>query len=72
MENREFEKHWNKRRKAHPDEPRYITLCYLLEGSGEEAVDIYELFDEYIPKKDFLVSERETMVSYLIDIAQDR
>ena len=67
----DFEKHWNKRRKAHPDEPRYITLCYLLEGSGEEPAEIYELFDEYIPRDDFFLNEREELCAYLIDIATD-
>jgi hypothetical protein len=67
-----FEKFWNKRTKANPGEPKYISLCYILEGSGEGAAEIYEIFDEYMDKKDFLPSEREEMVLYLVDIAQDR
>lgn len=66
-----FETFWNKRRKENPGEPKYITLCYLLEGSGEEADEIYEIFDEYIPKEEFLPNEREQMVAYLIDISKD-
>jgi hypothetical protein len=69
--NKEFELHWNKRRKKHPDEPAYISLCYILEGSGEDSADIFEIFDEYMPRDSFYKTERETMVLYLIDIAQD-
>lgn len=66
-----FEGFWNKRRKANPDEPKYISLCYILEGSGEDATEIYEIFDEYVPKEDFFPNEREEMVSYLIEISKD-
>lgn len=66
-----FDYFWNKRRKKFPDEPKYITMCYILEGSGEESREIYELFDEYVPKKDFLSKEREQMVAYLIEISKD-
>ncbi len=69
--NKEFNYHWDKRRKKLPDEPKYISLCYLLEGSGEGPAEVYEIFDEYVPKKDFLPSEREQMVLYLIEIAKD-
>lgn len=64
-------KFWNKRRKANPGEPKYISLCYILEGSGCDAEDIYEIFDEYIPKEDFKPEEREQMVAYLITICDD-
>lgn len=67
-----FDYFWDKRRKMSPGEPRYISLCYILEGSGEKAREIYEIFDEYMTKDDFLPSEREEMVLYLVDIAQDR
>lgn len=67
-----FETFWNKRRKTNPGEPKYISLCYILEGSGETAAELYEIFDEYIDKSDFLPSEREEMVAYLIDISQDK
>ena len=70
--NKEFEKHWNKRRKDNPGEPKYISLCFILEGSGEDSTTLYEIFDEYIPKEDFLPEEREQMVAYLIDIAEDK
>lgn len=66
-----FDKFWQKRRKANPGEPKYISLCYILEGSGEDSAVIYEIFDEYIPKEDFLPEEREQMIRYLIDISQD-
>ena len=69
--NKELEKHFNKRQKDNPGEPRYISLCYILEGSGEDSATIYEIFDEYIPKGDFLPSEREQMVQYLITISED-
>lgn len=66
-----FDYHWNKRRKKFPDEPEYISLCFVLEGSGAEAEEIYELFDEYMPSDDFFLNEREEMCAYLIFIAED-
>lgn len=67
-----FNTFWKKRRKDNPGEPKYISLCYILEGSGEGSAEIYEIFDEYMDKADFLPKDREEMVLYLIDIAQDR
>lgn len=67
-----FDYFWEKRRKINPGEPKYISLCYILEGSGESAAEIYQIFDEYMTKDDFDVKDREEMVLYLIDIAQDR
>lgn len=70
-----FETFWNKRRKANPGEPKYISLCYILEGSGETASELYEIFDEYVGVANFPKAEREAareeMVAYLIDISQD-
>ena len=66
-----MDKFWNKRRKQNPDEPPYISLCYILEGSGEDIASIYEIFDEYMPKEDFKADEREMMVAYLADISVD-
>lgn len=69
--NKEFDRHFDKRRKNNPEEPVYITLCYVLEYSGEEAPEVYEIFDEYMPPDDFFLNEREQMVRYLIDISKD-
>lgn len=66
-----FETFWNKRRKNNPREPKYISLCYILEGSGETASELYEIFDEYMSKDDFIPTEREQMVQYLIEISRD-
>lgn len=70
--NTTFDYFWNKRRKLNPGEPKYISLCYILEGSGETAKELYEIFDEYMGKDDFNVKDREQMVLYLIDISQDK
>lgn len=66
-----FDTFWKKQRKASPDEPEYISMCKILEGSGQDAETIYELFDEYIPKDAFLPKEREEMCQYLITISED-
>lgn len=71
MFNKEFSQHWDKRRKKNPYEPEYISLCYLLEGSGEDSAEIYEIFDEYVPKENFLPNEREQMIAYLVEISTD-
>jgi len=67
-----FEEFWNKRRKKNQDEPKYISLCYILEGSGAEKEEIEMIFNEYIPKEDFLPNEKKQMVAYLVEIAQDK
>lgn len=66
-----FETFWNKRRKANPDEHPYHSMCYIVEGSGEDAETMYEIFDEYIPKDLYTKEDREIMVAYLVDIAKD-
>jgi len=67
-----FNKFWNKRREEHPDEPRYISLCHLLEGSGEEEDIIEKYFDKYMEQdEDFDYSEKEMMVDYLVVISKD-
>lgn len=71
MFNKEFDTHFNKRRKAHNDEPVYISLCYILEGSGEDSAEIYEIFNEYMPRDSFLPEERQQMIDYLVEIATD-
>lgn len=71
MFNKEFDKHWNKHRKNNPDEAEYISMCKILQYSGEDSQTIYQLFNEYIPKNSFLKEEREEMVKYLIEQAQD-
>lgn len=67
-----FKRHWNKRRKINPGEPCYISLCYILEGSGEDEEKIEEYFNTYIPKEEYDFEEKEEMVEYLKDIASDR
>jgi len=67
-----FNKFWNKRREEHPDEPRYISLCHLLEGSGEEEEVIEKYFDKYMEQdEDFVYSERDVMIDYLVVISKD-
>ncbi len=70
MFNKEFDRHWNKHRKNNPDEAEYISMCKILQYSGEDAESIYGLFTEYIPKDSFTKKEREVMVKYLIEQAQ--
>lgn len=67
-----FEIFWNKRRKAHPDEPKYITLCYILEGSGEDRKTIETIFESYLDELiDYDNEEKIQMVNYLFTISKD-
>lgn len=68
-----FDKFWVKRRKKYPEEPKYISLCYILEGSGEQRNIIENIFDKYmLVKKDYDLPERDQMIDYLFTIAKDK
>jgi len=68
-----FETFWNKRRKLYPDENKYISLCHILEGSGETGDNIHQIFLQYIKEgEDYEESERNEMVKYLFKISKDR
>ena len=67
----EFDYFWKKRRKENEGEPKYISLCYILEGSGEDRDVLTQIFDKYMTKNDFDVEERLEMIDYLFDIALD-
>lgn len=68
-----FKKHWDKRRKEHSDEPKYISLCYILEGSGEDLNFITSTFDMYmLIDLDYDQPERNEMINYLLTISQDK
>lgn len=67
-----FNKFWKKRREEHPDENRYITLCHLIEGSGEDEHKIEEYFLKYLEEEeDYDFSEKNAMIDYLIVISKD-
>ena len=66
-----FKKFWDKRRKEN-SEPEYISLCFILEGSGEDRNIIENIFDKYVPKNSFVEDERNEMVDYLYKIAKDQ
>lgn len=68
-----FKKHWDKRRKENPNEPKYISLCYILEGSGEDRNIIENIFLLYLTIKiDYDAGEEEEMINYLFKIAKDK
>lgn len=67
-----FEYHWDKRRKENEGEPKYISLCHILQYSGEDREFIEATFNKYMEiGVDYDEPERETMIEYLIDIAKD-
>jgi hypothetical protein len=67
-----FNKFWKKRREEHPDEPRYVSLCHLIEGSGEDEDKIEMYFDRYMElEEDYDYSGRDTMLDYLVIISKD-
>ncbi len=67
-----FNDFWNKRRKANPDENKYISLCHILEGSGEDKQEIEKIFLTYMTLEDYDEVEMEEMVDYLLEISKDR
>jgi hypothetical protein len=68
-----FEKFWDKRRKENPGEPKYISLCYILEGSGETLGVIQTIFESFLDEGiDYDSGEELEMVDYLFTIAKDQ
>lgn len=68
----EFDYFWKKQRALEPEEPKYISLCKILMGSGEDKKVIAEIFDKYmVDGEDYDYVERREMVDYLYEIAKD-
>lgn len=67
-----FKDFWDKRRKENPGEPKYISLCYILEGSGENRKTIETIFESYMDEgEDYDSKEEIEMVNYLFTISKD-
>lgn len=68
----EFKYFWDKQRKLEPNEPKYISICKIVQGSGEDREVLETIFDTYMEVvKDFDSPERKEMISYLIEISKD-
>ena len=68
-----FEDFWNKQRKLQPDEPKMISLCKILQGSGEDRKEIERIFYIYMKEgEDFDRFEDMEMINYLVWISEDR
>lgn len=67
-----FNDFYNKQRELCPDEPKYISLCKVLQYSGEERPEIEHIFVSYMKEgEDYDRNEFEEMVSYLVEQAKD-
>lgn len=65
-----FDYFWKLRRKAHPKEAKYLSLCHILGGSGEAKKEIDKIFTAYMTLKDYDKEERKEMVAYLFKISK--
>lgn len=62
---------WERRRNECPDEPKYLSLCSVLNESGEVKKVITVLFDRYMVEgEDYDEHERDEMIKYLVKIAK--
>ena len=67
-----FNTFWEKQRNIEPDEPKMISLCKILQGSGEDKVEITKIFHQYMEVgKDYDAPEAKEMINYLFDISKD-
>lgn len=67
-----FEEFWEKQRKIEPTEPKYISICKILQGSGEDRDVIEEIFKSHMEVGiDYDEDETKEMVDYLYEIAKD-
>lgn len=67
-----FDSFWKKQRKIEPDDPKYISLCKILNGSGEDRKVITDIFNTYMTLADYDLVEKEGMIDYLFEIAKDK
>lgn len=67
-----IDKYYTLRRESHEDEPIYITLCFVLQGSGAEREEVTDIFNVYMKEgEDYDKPEYDEMVDYLFKVAQD-
>jgi len=67
-----FNDFWQKRRKLHPGEPKYISLCHILQFSGEDNVEVNKIFTTYMKVGvDYDEPEFKEMIKYLVDLSKD-
>ena len=67
-----FKEFYDKQRLLEPDEPKYISICKVLQGSGEERAEIEHIFVSCMQVcEDYDTNEFEEMVSYLVEISKD-
>jgi hypothetical protein len=68
----EFDYFWKKQRELEPGEPKYISLCKILQGSGEDYGVIEGIFMTYMTLEDYDLPEKKEMLDYLFDVAKDK
>jgi len=67
-----FDFFYQARRDQNPDEPIYITMCFIMQYSGTELDEVETLFDTYMKEgKDYDKHEKKEMVEYLYNLAQE-
>lgn len=67
-----FDNYYQLRRDSHPYEPKYISLCFVLQGSGADKAEIKELFDFYmVEEEDYDKPERKEMIDYLVKVSNE-
>lgn len=66
-----IEQYFQWRRESNPEEPIYITLCFVLQESGAEREEIKDYFHTYMVEGiDYDEEEGGEMIDYLVKIAQ--
>ena len=67
-----FDEFYNKQRKLEPDDPKYISICKVLQGSGEDKDVIEQIFTSHMNVgEDYDPDEWEELVNYLVEISKD-
>jgi hypothetical protein len=68
-----FADFYNKQREVEPNDPIYISLCKVLQGSGEDKEVIESYFNTYMKVGiDYDKKDRKIMVDYLFEQSKDR
>ena len=67
-----FEEFYNKQRKLEPTEPKYISICKVIQGSGADREEVEFIFNSImVIGEDYDAPEFKEMVDYLVEISKD-
>lgn len=57
-------------KELHPEWGTYISMCRVLQESGCSRQEVTKLFNDFLPKQEYDIEEKEELIDYLVKIAK--